>query len=150
VLSFIRDGEAAFTQALASRPAHEDPFAAAREAFQISLRAQPPGTDGQPSYLSVMRLIDSTPTLLAAYLRFVHDHDDDIIKVLAQREGIDPTTYRRPHVLAAMIGALVFLANRDWRRGVDEGPDTMAAAFDAYADAALPALTGHWTPQPPG
>jgi hypothetical protein len=25
------------------------------------------------------------------------------------------------------------------------GPDAMAAAFDTYADAALPALTGRWS-----
>ena len=72
-----------------------------------------------------MRLIDSTPTLLAAYLRSVHDHDDEIIEVLARREGVDPAADRRPRVLAAVIGALVFLANKDWqacRHGKPGGP----------------------------
>jgi hypothetical protein len=46
-------------------------------------------------------------------------------------------------VVAAMIGALAFLANRDWQ-AEDGGPDEMAAAFDAYADAVRPALAGHW------
>jgi MftR C-terminal domain len=99
----------------------------------------------KPSYLSVLRLIESTPALLAAHLRYVHEHDDEIIQVLAEREGVDPATDRRPRVLAAVIGSLVFLANRDLRDADDQGPDAIAAAFDSYAEEVLPALTGHWT-----
>jgi len=145
VLSLIRDGSAAFSEALAARPPQEEPLTAARNAFHISLRQLPGGTESLPSYLSVMQLIDSTPPLLAAYLRYVHDHDDEIIEVLARREGVDPATDRRPRVLAAVIGALVFLANRDLRAAGHLDPEAMTAAFDAYADAAAPALAGHWT-----
>lgn len=145
VLSFVRDGQTAFAEALAARPPAEDPFTAARNAFQISLRQIPGGTAEVTSYLSVMELIDSTPALLAAYLRYVHAHDDEIIQVLARRESVDPATDRRPRVLAAVIGSLVFLANRDWRAGDDQGPDAMSAAFDAYADEVISALAGRWT-----
>jgi AcrR family transcriptional regulator len=144
VLSFARDGMTAFAQALAGRPAQEEPLTAARNAFQISLRERHASTGGVPSYLSVMRLIDATPVLLAAHLRYIHDHDDEIIQVLARREGLDPATDRRPRVLAAVIGSLVFLANRDWRAGDDQSPEAMSAAFDAYADEVIPALAGHW------
>jgi AcrR family transcriptional regulator len=144
VLSFVRDGATAFAEALEARPAQEEPLTAARHAFQISLRELPGGTGEVPSYLSVMGLIDSTPALLAAYLRYVHDHDDEIIRVLAQREGVDPATDRRPRVLAAVIGSLAFLANRDWQAGQNHSADAMSAAFDAYADEVIPALTGHW------
>lgn len=34
-----------------------------------------------------MRLIDSTPSLLAAYLSCVHEQDDEIIQLFAKREG---------------------------------------------------------------
>jgi hypothetical protein len=91
-----------------------------------------------------MGLIDSTPALLAAYLRYVHDHDHEIIQGLAEREGVDPATDRRPRVLAAMIGALVFLANRDGQAAGDHSPEAMSAAFNAYADEIRSALTGHW------
>ena len=111
--------------------------------MQVSLR-ELSGGQGLPNYLSAMRLIDSTPTLLAAYLRYAHDQDDKIIEVLARREGVDPVTDRRPRVLAAVIGALVFLSDRDWRAGDDPDPDAMAATFDAYVDAVVPALSGHW------
>jgi AcrR family transcriptional regulator len=143
VLSFVRDGMAAFAEALAARPAEEEPLTAARHAFLASLRQLT--TSGEmPPYLSVLRLIDATPALLAAYLRYIHEHDEQVIAVLAQREGVDPVTDPRPRLLAAVIGALAFLANRDLRASGEESPQAMAAAFDAYADQVIPALTGHW------
>ena len=145
VLSFVRDGAAVFAEALAARPPQEDPLTAARHAFQISLRQLPGGSGEVPSYLSVMGMVDSTPALLAAYLRHVHDQDDGVVEVLARREGVDPATDRRPRLLATMIGTLVFLANRDRQAGEDQSAEAMSAAFDAYADAVIPALTGHWT-----
>jgi AcrR family transcriptional regulator len=145
VLSFVRDGITAFAEALAARPPQEEPFTAARHAFLESLRQL---SGGLPSYLSVLRLIDATPALLAAYLRYIHEHDDQVIAVLARREGVDPVTDPRPRLLAAVIGALAFLANRDWRASGDESPQAMADAFDAYAGQVLPALTGHWAAMP--
>lgn len=46
--------------------------------------------------------------------------------------------------MLAVIGSLVFLANRDWQAGGNQGPDALAAAFDAYTDVVIPALAGHW------
>jgi hypothetical protein len=57
---------------------------------------------------------------------------------------VDPGTDRRPRGLAAVIGALVLLSDRDWRAGDNPDPDAMAATFDAYVDAVVPALSGHW------
>ena len=105
----------AFAAALAARPAEEEPLTAARHALQSSILELHGSTGSVTAYLAAMRLIDSTPTLLAAYLRSVHDHDDEIIEVLARREGVDPVADRRPQVLAAVIGAMVFLANKDWQ-----------------------------------
>jgi AcrR family transcriptional regulator len=143
VLSFIGEGATAFAEALAARPTQEEPLAAARNALQISIRDMS-GGQGLANYLSAMRLIDSTPTLLAAYLRHTHDQDHKVIEVLARREGVDPATDRRPRVLAAVIGALVFLSDRDWRAGDNPDPEAMGATFDAYVAAVVPALSGHW------
>ena len=104
-LSFVRDGSATFAAALAARPPDEEPWTAARAAFHISLREL---AGRLPPYLSVIRLIEATPALLAAHLRYVHEHDDEIIQVLAEREGVDPVC--RP----APPGA----GRRDWRGGV--------------------------------
>jgi AcrR family transcriptional regulator len=144
VLSFVRDGTATFTEALAARPPQEDPLTAARQAFHMSLRQVSESTVDPPSYLSAMRLIDSTPSLLAAYLSAVHERDGEIIEVLARREGVDPATDRRPRVLTAVIASLAFLANEDWQQTEDGCPEAMADAFDAYVDAVVPALAGHW------
>src|SRR5215469_7556051 len=69
-LSFVRDGAATFAAALAARPPGEEPWTAARAAFHISLRQL---AGSLPSYLSVIRLIETTPALLAAHLRYVHE-----------------------------------------------------------------------------
>jgi hypothetical protein len=97
------------------------------------------------TYLSVVRLIESTPALLAANLRYLHDHDYEIVGILARREGVDPATDRRPRLLAAMFGTIAFLASQEWRDKGCPGPEVLAAAFDAYADQMTAALAGHWS-----
>lgn len=148
VLSFMGDRLDLMLRALAGRPASEEPLTAVRHAFHESLRsAAPAGRAGDVRpYLSVVRLIESSPSLLAASLRYVHDHDAEIVGVLARREGVDPATDRRPRLLAAVIGAIIFLANQEWLEAGEAGPEAMAAAFDAYAELMTPALAGHWHP----
>lgn len=145
VLSFVRDGITAFAEALAARPPEEGPLTAARHAFHASLRRLGSGTTPSlASHLSAMRLIESTPALLAAQLRYIHDRDDEVIRALAAREGADPQTSRRPRLLAAVLGVLVTLAYRDLRDSDVHDPEAMAEAFDAYAAEIIPALAGHW------
>ena len=53
-------------------------------------------------------------------------------------------------MLGAGIGAqrhtMTVRARRGRRRaGGEESPEDLAAAFDADADAVIPALAGHWT-----
>lgn len=145
-LSFVRDATDALVRALAARPAQEEPLTALRHAFHDSQGQRTLG-DGalrdEPSFLTVLKLIESTPTLLAAHLRFLHDHDDEMVQVLARREGIDSAD-PRPWILAAVFGSLVSLANRDWKARGAGDVDAMLAAFDSYADQLGPALSGHW------
>ena len=148
VVSFIRERTELFLGFLTARPAAEEPLTAIRQAFHDSLAEQvsAAGDAGEvETYLSVIRLIEATPALLAANFRFLHDHEDELVGVLAAREGVDPATDRRPRLLAAMFGAIGFLASREWREQGCPGPEAMAASFDAYADQLTPALAGHWT-----
>jgi AcrR family transcriptional regulator len=140
-LSFMKDRTDMFLAALAARPAAEEPLAAARNAFCECL---PDAADGRSPYLSVLRLIESSPALLAAHLRQIHSRDDEFVVVLARREGVDPATDRRPRLLAAVFGAIIFLANQEWRDQGSADPGAMAAAFDAYAGQLTAALAGHW------
>ena len=79
-----------------------------------------------------------------ARLSCVHEHDLEIIQLLARREGVARPLTGRPRVLAAVIGALVFLASRDWRGPGRADSRGAAGAFDACAGALMPALAGHW------
>ena len=146
-LSFVRDATDALLRALALRPAAEPPLTALRNAFRESLLElagdEVPNAE-ESTYLLVVRLIDSTPSLLAAHLRYLHDHDDEIVRLLAQREGVDPEADLRPRIIAAVFGALASLATKDWRGRGGGSVASMLAAFDAYADQVAPALTGHW------
>src|SRR5579863_4534084 len=146
-LSFIRDSTDAVVRELAARPAAEPPFTALTNAFRSSLRALA-SAEGQPdaesAYLLVIKLIDTTPSLLAALLRYMHDRDDELVRVLAAREGVDPDTDRRPRVAVLAYGALVVAANREWRTSGGGSVESMPATFDAYAAQLKPALLEHW------
>ena len=147
-LSFIRDSSDAFVRELAARPADEPPFTALANSFRVSLRAltAEARTDGGESlYLLAVKLIDTTPSLLAALLRYMHDRDQEIACMLAAREGVDPDTDRRPRLAVAVYTALVVAANREWRTGGDGTAEAMLAAFEANAGELKSALAGHWT-----
>jgi AcrR family transcriptional regulator len=146
-LSFVKDGFDALLESLAARPAAEEPLTALRNAFRESLLTltadDRPGEES--AYLLVVKLIDTTPSLLAAHMRYLHDRDDDIVRVLACREGIDPATDRRPRLVAMVLGGLIAMATREWRTESSGGVAAMLAAFDACAEQVRAALAGHWT-----
>ncbi len=143
-LSFVRDGIDALLRALAARPPGEDPLTALRQAFRESL-IQVTDVSPEPTHLSALRLIESTPTLLAVNLWYVHDRGEAIVRVLAQREGVDPATDPRPRIMAAIFVGLASLASRDWQASGADSAEAMMAAFDVYADHLGPALFGRWT-----
>lgn len=145
VLSFIQDAASAFAEELATRPAGEDPFSAIRNAYISALRRAAHDTEEFSAYLSALMLIESTPGLLAGHMRYVHEHTEETVRVLARREGVDPEADPRPRVLAGVTATVMMLAIRDWRGSHCQSLDAMIATFSAYADAVLPALTGHWS-----
>jgi AcrR family transcriptional regulator len=147
-VSFVRDASDALLRELAARPPDEEPLVALRNAFRVSLRAvtaeeSHPGEESV--YLLVVRLIDATPSLLAAHLRYLHDRDDEIVRVLAAREGVDPATDLRPRVAAVVFGGLVATATKRWRTEGGGSVAEMLAAVDACLEQVGPALAGHWT-----
>lgn len=150
-LSFARDWTDTMLAALTARPAEEDPLTALRAAFRESLLALaasvgPDEAAGEttPTYLLVIRLIDSTPSLLAQHLRYAHDRDEEFVRVLADREAVDPDKDLRPRLLGAVFGGIVFLATRAWRTEGSTTAEEMLSAFDRCADELTPALFGHW------
>ena len=75
----------------------------------------------------------------------MHDRDDELVRVLAEREGVDPVTDPRPRIAAVVFGGLVAAATKQWRAGGGGTVADMLAAFDAYLAQLGPALAGHWT-----
>ena len=150
-LFFVKQDMDKFAEALAARPASEEPLTAVRNAFRLTIRqAQADGDtrNGEPKYLSVIKLIDSTPALLAAHLRYVYDNGEKAVRVLAERENVDPATDLRPWLLITIYGAVGALVHRDWRTHGRGGVEAMLAMFDAYADQLEPAIAGHWNAGP--
>jgi AcrR family transcriptional regulator len=147
-LSFIRAGSAALMRELAARPADEPPLTALGNAFRVSLgeltadEAQP---GGESLYLRVIMLILTTPTLLAAHLGVRNDEDEEIVRVLAEREGVDPAADLRPRIAAAVFGGLVFTAHQAWQTEGDGSVAAMLAAYVACADQLPSAIGGHWS-----
>ena len=91
-VSFVRDASDALIRELAVRPPEEEPLVALRNAFHTSLRAvtADDASPGEESvYLLIMKLIDATPSLLAAHLRYLHDRDDEIVRVLGERKDVN-------------------------------------------------------------
>jgi AcrR family transcriptional regulator len=147
-LSVIRKGSAALMAELAARPAAEPPMTALGNAFRASLRVLTADDDqpgGESLYLRVTMLIVTTPTLLAAELRDRNDQDAELVRVLAEREGVDPLTDLRPRLAATVFGGLVFTANKIWQAEGDGSVNAMMAAYDACVSQLAPALSGHWT-----
>jgi len=160
VLSFASDGNDALLRALAARPAAEEPLTALRNAFRGSLLdltadegdEGDEGAEGQAAaeslYLQVIKLMVSTPSLLAAHLRYRNDQDQETVRVLAEREGVDPATDLRPRVAAAVFDGLLYAAYRQWQSAGSGSVEAMLAAYDACAAQLGPALAGHWRLRP--
>jgi len=146
-LSFAKDHTDRLLHELTARPAAEPPLVALRNALHAAIEglADEGGElTGDSVYLSIMKLIEGTPSLLAVHLRYMHDQDEEIARVLAEREGVDPTADLRPRCVAAVFSGLFISANREWQ-SAGGTVEALLATFDAYADQVTGALAGHWT-----
>jgi AcrR family transcriptional regulator len=127
-VSFVRDASDALIRELAARPAAEEPLVALRNAFRASLRAVTTD-DARPGEESV----------------YLHDRDDEVVRILAEREGVDPVSDLRPRIAAMVFGGLVATATKQWRTEGCGSAAEMLAAVDACLAQVGPALAGHWT-----
>jgi AcrR family transcriptional regulator len=159
-LSFARDSTDALIRELAARPPDEPPFTALRNSLHASVEtliaesteSAESAESGEPGesvpeslYLPIMKLIDATPALLAAHLRSMHERDEEIARVLADREGVDPAIDLRPRCAAVVFSGLVITANREWHTAGGGTVAAMLATFDACASHVVDALSGHWS-----
>ncbi|MFE5582204.1 TetR family transcriptional regulator [Kitasatospora sp. NPDC056531] len=148
-LAVMADAEDYFIECLRHRPAEETPLQALRASIVKAWRdlgnAQTPGPGSIRSALELMRMIEDTPTLLAAHLRRVTEQEQLVAQVLAEREGLDPAEDLRPTVLAAVFGSVLRAAHLSWKTEQESaGPEGMIALIERHFDHLGPALAGHW------
>ncbi|MQS12075.1 TetR family transcriptional regulator [Streptomyces kaniharaensis] len=152
-LAVMADAEDYFIECLRRRPADESPLQALRAAIVQSWRdlgnAKTSGPGTVTSALELMRMIEEAPTLLAAHLRRVTEQERIVVRVLAEREGLDPAEDLRPAVLAAVFGSVLRAAHLSWTADQEpDGPEGMIALIERHFDQLGPALAGHWRGTP--
>ncbi|MEV7779022.1 TetR family transcriptional regulator [Kitasatospora sp. NPDC088351] len=148
-LAVMADAEDYFIECLRRRPAEENPLQALRAAIVQSWRDLGSGDLGGPgsitSALELVRLIEETPTLLAAHLRRITQQERIVVTVIAEREGLDPAEDLRPTVLAAVFGSVLRSAHLSWCDDQEKcGPEAMITLIERHFDQLGPALAGDW------
>jgi AcrR family transcriptional regulator len=151
-LAVLADAERYFVARLRTRPAAESPLeamhAAVCEAWRDLHAAHRRDGRGVTAALELAQLIESTPTLRAAYLCHQAEQEQQVVEVLAAREEVDPVTDLRPRLLAATFGALIRSAHQAWTiqgaQAQEDGPAGMVTMIGRHVDQLGPTLAGHW------
>jgi AcrR family transcriptional regulator len=136
-----------FVEALRARPAQEPPLEAMRRAVQEgwdTLHEVVEAVVPIELYLRMYRVIESTPVLLAAYLRSSAEAEERIARLIAQREGLDVDTDPRPRVAVAVFGGVIRVTERLWSAGDDFSVEALRALTATYLDQVGPALAENW------
>ncbi|MGH4028022.1 TetR/AcrR family transcriptional regulator [Actinomycetota bacterium Odt1-20B] len=139
--------ERKFVEALRQRPADEAPFTAMRgavigawDALSDSIEEVVP----VELHMRTYQMIESTPSLLAIYLRRAIDMEEEMARVIAAREGLDVDTDPRPRVAVAAFGGVMRVTGRLWGAGGDVSVESLRAVTEDYLDHLEPALAKSW------
>ncbi|MFI1703227.1 TetR family transcriptional regulator [Streptomyces griseoruber] len=138
-----------FVQAVRERPAHEPPLEALRQAVLdgwSSINEVVESVVPVELYLRMYRVIESTPVLLAAYLRRSTEVEETLAAVIAEREGLDVDADPRPRLAVAVFSGVMRVTERQWV-AQEEGEFSLTgirALTSRYLDQVGPALLGDW------
>ncbi|MFD6889417.1 TetR family transcriptional regulator [Streptomyces sp. NPDC059957] len=139
--------ESHFVAALRSRPPAEGPFEAMRSAVLDAWdTVEEAISDLVPIdlYMRSYRLIESTPALLAVHLRRSTDLEEQIARLIAEREGLDVDADPRPRVAVAAFTGVMRVTGRLWGQGEDISVATIRRMTEVYLDQIGPALAADW------
>lgn len=139
--------EQRFVETLRERPAHEAPFVALRGAVIGAWDAMGRSIEEVVPvelHMRTYQMIESTPSLLAAHLRRSIEMEEEIAKVIAEREGLDLDTDPRPRVVVAAFSGVMRVTGRLWGAGEDSSVESIRAITEAYLDHLGPALAEDW------
>lgn len=145
--------ESRFLSELRQRPAAEAPFEAMRSAVLCAWNSIGEAIEEIVSvelHMRTYRMIESTPSLLAAHLGRSIDLETEIAEVIAGREGLDVRTDPRPRVAVAAFSGVMRATGQLWGQGRDTSVESLRALTENYLDQLGPALAGNWrTPVEP-
>ncbi|MCF2125449.1 TetR family transcriptional regulator [Strepomyces sp. STD 3.1] len=146
-----RLAESHFVEAVRARPPGEAPLDALRLALVESWSTIGEAVERlipMELHLRFYRVIESTPALLAAHLRRATELEEEIARLIADREGLDVEEDPRPRVVVAVFGAVMRVTERIWSARDDAGLAALRDLTASYLDQVAPALTGDWRERP--
>jgi AcrR family transcriptional regulator len=139
--------ESHFVEAVRGRPSDEAPLEALRRAVMASWDTIGEAIEAViplELHMRAFQLIESTPALLAAHLRRQEGLEEELARVIAEREGLDVDTDPRPRVAMAVFGGVMRLTGRLWGAGEDFSVAAMRELTASYLDQVGPALAENW------
>ncbi|MGZ3098917.1 TetR family transcriptional regulator [Streptomyces sp. H62] len=142
-----RLAESHFVEAVRRRPPGEAPPAAMRQALDESWDTIGEAVERLVPlelHMRFYQVIESTPALLAAHLRRAAELEEEIARVVADREGLDLDADPRPRVVVAVFGAVIRVTERIWSARGDASLAALRELTAAHLDQVEPALTGDW------
>lgn len=139
--------ETRFLAELRQRPSKETPFEAMHHAvlgawgsINEAIEALIP----VELHMRTYRMIESTPSLLAAHLRRATELEEEVALVIAEREGLDLDSDPRPRVAVAAFSGVMRVTGRLWGQGRETGLDGLRELTESYLDQLVPTLAGDW------
>jgi AcrR family transcriptional regulator len=150
--------ESHFLAALRARPAAENPFTALRSAVLAAWDTIDEAIgDVVPVdlHMRAYQVIESTPALIAVHLRRSTELEEEIARIVAEREGLDPDADLRPRVAVAAFSGVMRVTGRLWGQGGDASVAAIRRITEDCLDILSPALAADWRPAagtsaPPG
>ncbi|AQU68879.1 TetR family transcriptional regulator [Streptomyces niveus] len=140
--------EARFLAELRQRPLTETPFEAMHRAVLGSWGSVNEATEALVPvelHLRTYRMIESTPSLLAAHLRRATELEERAALVIAERQGLDVESDPRPRVAVAAFSGVLRVTGRLWGQGRETGLDGLRELTESYLDQLAPTLAGDWS-----
>ncbi|MGW1157073.1 TetR family transcriptional regulator [Streptomyces sp. NPDC002513] len=139
--------ESHFVEAVRARPPHEPPLEALRQAILEGWDTIGEAVEEiipAELHLRTYRLIESTPALFATHLRRSAELEEDIARIIAEREGLDVDADPRPRVAVAAFGGVMRVTERLWGAGQDISVAALRELTARHLDALRPALAEKW------
>ncbi|MEW1658737.1 MULTISPECIES: TetR family transcriptional regulator [unclassified Streptomyces] len=139
--------EVRFLEELRSRPADEPPLTALRSAVMTAwdeIGSAIASVVPVDLHMRTFQMIESTPALVAAYLRRSTELEEQIAQLIARREGLDVDADPRPRVLVAAFSGVMRVAGKVWGEGHDCSVAAIREVTRSYLDHIGPAIEVDW------